>query len=132
MREEQNIRVPQRLMHIPVAHELLICKPLIGLLFLMLGDNLTRDKLNGLCHGLRDYELVVPDLLLHVRDPLQRCDDEVSQHLAVAVCDFLIAVSLMRKVGNRSVVSFDLLTFFFGVLHMLVDVLYFRALIIFA
>ena len=105
-------------MHISVAHELLVGKPLIGLLLLMLSHYLTRDELNGLGYYLRDYELVVPYFLLHERDPLQRCDDEVPQHLAVAVCDFLIAVSLRRQVRNRGE-RFHLFIFFlvFGFMY---------------
>ena len=120
-------------MHIPVAHELLIGKPLICLLFLMLGHYLTRDELNWLSHYLRDNELVMSYFLLHVRDPLQRSDDEVSQHLAVAVGDFLIAVSLMRVVRIRSV-RFELLILllFLGFLHFLIGVLNFNGLIILA
>lgn len=99
----------------------------------MLGHYLTWDELNGLGHYLRDYELVVPNFLLHERDPLQRCDYEVSQHLAVAVGDFLIAVSLRWQVRNRSV-RFNLFIFFlvFGFMHLLIGVLYFRTLMIFA
>jgi hypothetical protein len=116
-----------------MAHELLIGKPLIGLLFLMLGYDLARDEFNWLGHYLRDNELVMPDFLLHVRDPLQRCDDEVSQHLAVTVGDFLIAVSLMRVVRIRSV-RFELLILFLflGFLHFLIGILNFDTLVILA
>ena len=87
-------------MHIPMAHELLIGKPLIGLLFLMLCDYLARDELYWLGHYLRDNELVMSDFLLHERDSLKRCDDEVSQHLAVAIGDFLITMPLTGEVRN--------------------------------
>jgi hypothetical protein len=99
----------------------------------MLGHYLTWDELNGLGHYLRDYELVVPNFLLHERDPLQGCNDEVSQHLAVAVGDFLIAVSLRWQVRNRSV-RFGLFIFFlvFGFMHWLIGFLYFRTLMILA
>ena len=120
-------------MHIPMAHEFLICKPLIGFLLLMLGHYLTRDEFNWLGHYLRDYELVVPDFLLHERYPLQRCDYEVSQHLAIPVCDFLIAVPLRGQVRNRRV-RFDLCIFVlvFGFMHWLIGVLYFHTLMILA
>ena len=116
-----------------MAHELLVGKPLIGLLLLMLGHYLTRDELNWFGNYLWDYELVMPDFLLHERDPLQRCDDEVSQHLAVAVCNFLIAMSLRWQVRNCSV-RFDLLIFFlvFDFIHYLIGILYFHTLMIFA
>ena len=116
-----------------MAHELLIGKPLIGLLFLMLGYYLARDEFNWLGHYLRDNELVMPDFLLHVRHPLQRCDDEVSQHLAVAVGNFLVAVPLMRVVRIRSV-RFELLILFLflGFLHFLIGILNFDTLVILA
>jgi len=120
-------------MHIPVAHQLLIGKPLIGLLFLMLGHYLARDELNWLCYYLRDNELVMSDFLLHVRDSLQRSDDEVSQHLAVAIGDFLIAVPLTGEFRNCSV-RFELLILLlvFGFMHFLIGILNFHALIILA
>ena len=113
-------------MHILMAHELLICKSLIGLLFLMLCHYLTRDELNWLGYYLRDYELVVSDFLLHVRDSLQRCDDEVSQHLAIAVGDFLIAVPLRRgQVSNeRASFVFIIFVLVLGFMHLLIGILY--------
>ena len=53
----------QRLVHIPMAHELLVGESLIGLLLLMLCNDLCRCEVHGLGHGLRYYELEMSDFL---------------------------------------------------------------------
>jgi len=62
--EEEYVRVTQGLVHVPVAHQLLISKSLISLLFLMLGDNLGRYKVYRPCYCLGYDKLEMSDFFL--------------------------------------------------------------------
>ena len=78
MREEQNIRVPQGLMHISMTHQLLIGESFIGLFFLMLRHECRGDEIHRLSDSLKKEKFEVPDFLLHEAYSLKGRHDEVS------------------------------------------------------
>lgn len=90
MREEKDVRELERLVDIAMRHQLLVCEPLVCLVFLVPGVDFGGYELGRLRDSLGDYTFKVLDQIIEDGSSLQGRGHHLSKCITVPVT-YLIA-----------------------------------------